>query len=61
MMPDPYKELKELDYEAYVKAIEMAAALTHNIDYAGTWKGKRDVNIEREIVAYTISVIRRRP
>jgi len=60
-MPDLYKELKELDYEAYVKAIQMAAALTHNIDHARTWKSERDVNIEREIVAYTLSVIRRRP
>jgi hypothetical protein len=57
---DLYSELKNLDYDAYVKAIQVAAAISHNIDYAKTWQGARDVNIEREIVAYTLSIRRQK-
>jgi hypothetical protein len=59
-MIDVYSELKDLDYEAYVKAIQLAAAIINNLDYAKTWKDNRDFNIEREIVAYTLSMRRQK-
>lgn len=53
-MRNAYKELKERDYDLYVKAIQFSAGLVENIK-SGAYGTNRDACIEAEIVKFTLS------
>lgn len=48
-----YKELKELDYDLYVKAIQFSAGLIENIKNDSYGKD-RDACIEKDIVSFAL-------
>lgn len=52
-----YKELKEKNYEKYIKAIEFASGLSHNISLSMGIDISLDTSahIESEVIKYTLS------
>jgi hypothetical protein len=55
-MSNPYQELKELDYDAYIKTIQFISGLICNVEYYMTYDKEWKAYIEREIVSYTLQL-----
>jgi hypothetical protein len=56
---DSYTELRDLDRETYVAAINIAAGVIHNITYSQKDKANPDLAIEKAMVAIALKAYMR--